>query len=374
MQNQEKMRRVIVKVGTSTLTAGAKQLNRPRMVELTRQIAALADAGCQVVLVTSGGIAAGREVMGYPDLPKFLPGKQMLAAVGQPHLMSIYTQLFGLFGKRIAQVLLIREDLSNRRRYLNARNTLEALLELNVIPIINENDTVATDEIRFGDNDNLSAMVVNVLEADLLILLTDQDGVYTADPRMDKNAQLVREITSETIPEELFLAAGGTSNGLGTGGMMTKLRAADLARRSGSRVVIANGSMDQVLTRIVIDQEPLGTNFVPLSTHLENRNRFLLSGMKDTAGTLRIDEGAAAALRAGGSLLPVGIRKVKGKFNRGESVTITDTTGKDVAVGLCNYSAEEVHTIAGFHSEKIEELLGYAYGGEVVHRNNLVLL
>lgn len=373
-RNHHYQSRIIIKVGTSTLTGGAKALNLPRMVELTRQIALLQDAGHQVVLVTSGGIAAGREAMNYPAVPDFMPAKQMLAAVGQPRLMAIYTQLFGFYGKHIAQVLLTREDLADRKRYLNARNTLEALLDYGVIPIINENDTVAVDEIRFGDNDNLSALAANVLEADLLILLTDQDGVYTADPRYDETATLISRVEGASIPDQLIEAAGGTSTGLGTGGMATKLGASDLARRSGTDVVVANGNLDDVLKRIVVDHENIGTHFCAVSTHLENRKRFLLSGMKDTAGVIRIDDGAVAALRNGGSLLPVGIKHVRGKFMRGESITIANMKGKSVAIGLSNYHAEEVKQIAGSQSDQIEVLLGYAYGAEVVHRNNLVLL
>lgn len=366
--------RVIVKVGTSTLTRGGKKLCMPQMVELVRQLAQLHDEGVQVTLVTSGGISAGREVMENPDVPSFLPEKQMLAAIGQPRLMAIYTQLFHLYGKEIAQVLLTREDLADRQRYLNARNTLEALMRFNVIPIINENDTVATEEIQFGDNDNLSALVANVLEADLLILLTDQEGVFTADPRKDATAKLVNRVISEDLPETMLAAAGGTSNGLGTGGMSTKVKAADLARRSGTEVVIADGNVEDIVCRIVLKEEIHGTSFSAIGTHMENRKRFLLSGMKDTAGIIKIDDGAVKALKSGGSLLPVGVTKIKGKFQRGESVTIMNLKGKEVAVGQSNYDSNEVKKIAGKHSEKIESVLGYVNGSTIVHRNNLVLL
>lgn len=366
--------RVIVKVGTSTLTKGKKQLCMPQMVGLVSQLSSLQDAGNQVVLVTSGGIAAGREAMQHPDIPGFLPEKQMLAAIGQPRLMSIYTQLFGLYGKQIAQVLLTREDLADRQRYLNARNTLEALLQFNVIPIINENDTVATEEIQLGDNDSLSALVANVLEADVLILLTDQDGVFTADPRKDPKAEIVHLVDSTQLPEFLLSAAGGTASGLGTGGMETKIQAADLARRSGTEVVIANGNAEDILSQIVLKKAQVGTRFTAIGTHLENRKRFLLSGVKDTAGHIQVDDGAAHALRTGGSLLPVGVKKVKGDFKRGESITIVNLKGKEIAIGISNYDAEEIVRIAGGHSEKIEQVLGYANGSTVVHRNNLVPL
>ncbi len=375
MENRNrKLLRIIVKVGTSTLTRGGKRLCMSQMVELVRQLAALQDAGCEVVLVTSGGISAGRELMELTNLPGYLPEKQMLAAIGQPRLMAIYTQLFELYGKQIAQVLLTREDLADRPRYMNARNTLEALLSFKVIPIINENDTVAIEEIQLGDNDNLSALVANVLEADLLILLTDQEGVFTADPRVDDSAELVRFVDAIELPPAMVAAAGGTANGLGTGGMLTKIQAADLARHSGADVVIANGNLEDILLRIVLRKEEHGTLFCALGTHLENRKRFLLSGMKATAGSIQIDDGAVKALKRGGSLLPVGVRSVKGKFERGDSVMITTLKGKEIAVGLSNYDSEDILTVAGQHSEHIESLLGYVNGSTIIHRNNLVLL
>ncbi len=374
MNANGQFQRVVIKVGTSTLTAGKKELNLARMVDLVRQITTIKAAGIQVVLVSSGGIAAGREMMAYPELPRFLPGKQMLAAVGQPRLMAIYTQLFTLYEQQIAQVLLTREDLSDRRRYLNARNTLEALLEYGVVPIINENDTIATEEIRFGDNDNLSALIANVLEADLLLLLTDQEGVYNEDPNVNPDAELIRQVGEEPIPADLMASATESRTGLGTGGMASKLSAAELARHSGATVVIANGAADRVIPRIVLEGEPLGTTFQPLTTHLESRKRFLLAGMAETSGKLVLDAGAVKALRKGGSILPVGITQVQGDFARGQSVTVAAPDGNSVAVGLCNYSAVDVKRIAGQQSDRIEGLLGYAYGAEVIHRDNLVQL
>jgi len=372
MNKFKNVKRVVIKVGTSTLTAGGERLCLARMVDLVRQITLLKEANLQLVLVSSGGIAAGREAMQYPDLAHFLPAKQMLAAVGQPRLMAIYTQLFALYHQQIAQVLLTREDLADRRRYLNARNTLEALLSYATIPIINENDTIATEEIRFGDNDNLSALVTNVLEADLLVLLTDQDGIYTADPRVDPRATLVKLIEEERMPEDIIAAAGTSRNGLGTGGMASKLQAAELARRSGAAVVIANGAVENVLPQLILNGEVLGTYFTPIGSHLESRKRFLLAGVKDTTGCLVIDQGAVSALRSGGSLLPVGVVRVNGEFSRGQSVNITDSDNQVVAVGLCHYNAEDVRRIAGAQSEQIEEILGFAYGSEVVHHDDLV--
>src|SRR5512136_3065089 len=226
-------RRLVVKCGTSTLTAGTAHLAPPRLVEIAQQVAQLRATMLEVIVVTSGAMAAGRERLSLKHLPKDLPVKQMLSAIGQPRLMALYEQIFGLYGLTIAQVLLTRSDLADRRRYLNSRNTLGALLTQGIVPIVNENDTVATEEIRVGDNDNLSALVANLVDADLLILLTDQSGRYTADPRIDPKARLVEEVAGREIPQELWNAAGGADTRLGTGGMITKLQAADLARRSG---------------------------------------------------------------------------------------------------------------------------------------------
>lgn len=374
MNGNGKMQRVVIKVGTSTLTEGGQALCLARMVDLARQITEIKTAGIQVVLVSSGGIASGKEMMSFPDLPRFLPAKQMLAAVGQPRLMAIYTQLFALYQQPIAQILLTRDDLADRRRYLNARNTLEALLDYGIIPIINENDTIATEEIRFGDNDNLSALIATVLEADLLLLLTDQDGVFDADPALNPRAQLIRQVGEEAIPADILAAATASRNGLGTGGMASKLSAADLARHGGATVVIANGTADRVIPRIVLEGEPLGTTFSPLTTHLESRKRFLLAGMAESSGVIKLDAGAVRALRKGGSILPVGVTAVEGDFARGQSVTVEDAGGNKVAVGLCNYSAADLGRIAGERSDQIETVLGYAYGAEAIHHDNLVPL
>jgi glutamate 5-kinase len=374
MNGNGQTQRIVIKVGTSTLTDGGQALCLARMVELARQITELKAAGIQVVLVSSGGIASGKEMMSFTDLPRFLPAKQMLAAVGQPRLMAIYTQLFALYQQPIAQILLTRDDLADRRRYLNARNTLEALLDYGIIPIVNENDTIATEEIRFGDNDNLSALIATVLEADLLLLLTDQDGVFDADPALNPEAKLIRQVGEEVIPEEILAAATSSRNGLGTGGMASKLSAADLARHGGATVVIANGAADRIIPRIVLEGEPLGTTFLPVTTHLESRKRFLLAGMAESSGTLQIDAGAVRALRGGGSILPVGVTAVEGDFARGQSLTVVDPAGAKVAVGLCNYSAEDLRRIAGQRSDQIEPILGYAYGAEAIHHDNLVLL
>ena len=365
--------RVIIKLGTSTLTGGTSRLSPPQLIELVRQCAALHTDGCQLVVTSSGAMAAGREALKFPELPKFVPAKQMLSAVGQPRLMALYSELFSYYGKTVAQVLLTRSDLSDRRRYLNARNTLEALLAHGIIPVINENDTVATEEIRLGDNDNLSALAANLIEADLLVLLTDQEGLLTGDPRRDKDVTLVKEVSGAEIPDAIWQAAGGSKTSLGTGGMLTKLRAADLARRSGTKVVIARGSDPDVLLRIA-KEEQIGTTLEPVSSTMESRKRYMLAMGRASEGRLFVDQGAARALIKGGSLLPVGITSVGGAFERGDAVHIVNPEGRDLAIGLANYGSQDLEKIHGKQSNDIEQLLGYTFGDEVIHHNNMLLL
>ena len=364
--------RIVVKLGTSTLTAGTEQLSTAHMVDLVRQMAYLHDQGCSLILVSSGAIAVGRQRLDFPQLPKDIPGKQMLAAVGQPRLMALYEQMFGYYGLMIAQVLLTRIDLSRRTSYLNSRNTLEALLAKRVIPIVNENDTVGTEEIRVGDNDNLSAMVATLSESDLLVLLTDQDGLLTADPRQNSDTQLIKEISGSDIPEEIWNAAKGSTNRLGTGGMESKLQAADLARRSGARVVIAHGGVPDILLRIS-NGEAVGTRFHPITTALESRKRYILA-IGHSVSALIVDGGAAQALRNGSSLLPVGVLKVEGKFERGDAIRVLNPNGREIARGLVNYASTDLGKICGQRSDLIEEILGFIYSEEVIHRNNMVLL
>jgi glutamate 5-kinase len=261
--------------------------------------------------------------------------------------------------------------LADRRRYLNSRNTLTALLDHHIIPIVNENDTVATEEIRVGDNDNLSALVANLIDADLLVLLTDRAGLFTANPDQDSTAQLVTEVVEQEIPPALWQAAGGSANGLGTGGMITKLQAADLARRSGTTVVIANGSEPNVLNRLV-SREKLGTWFQPIVTSLESRKRYILAGQ--SAGAISIDAGAVEALSHGRSLLPVGVMAASGSFERGDTVQVLNPIGREVARGIVNYEASDLSRLCRHQSSEIETILSYTYGDEVIHRNNLVLL
>jgi glutamate 5-kinase len=364
--------RIVIKLGTSTLTAGTTHLSMPHLVEIARQTSVLRERGREVLLVTSGAMAAGRERLGFPQLPKGLPAKQMLAAIGQPRLMALYEQVFGLYSLTIAQVLLTRADLADRRRYLNSRNTLTALLDQGAIPIINENDTVATEEIRVGDNDNLSALVANLIDADLLLLLTDQVGLYTADPRSDPDAILINEVSEQEIPKTLWNAAKGTESELGTGGMLTKLQAADLARRSGTTVVIAAGNMPGVLLRAA-EGETVGTRFLPVASSIESRKRYILAGGR-AADAVRVDSGAAQALARGSSLLPVGVKAVEGEFERGDSIRVLEMGGREIARGIANYGAKELARIIGRKSDEIEEILGFNFGDEVIHRNDLVIL
>ena len=364
--------RIVVKLGTSTLTNGTPHLSPPLLIDIARQISLLQSAGHRVVLVSSGAIAVGRERLGFPQLPKDIPAKQMLAAVGQPRLMAFYEQIFAHYDLMVAQVLLTRMDLASRSRYLNARNTLVALMEQKVIPIINENDTVATDEIRVGDNDNLSALVANLVDAGQLILLTDQQGLYTTDPRVDQNAQLVEEVAAREIPPEIWQAAGGSDTGLGTGGMTTKLQAADLARRSGASCIIACGRDADVLLKIV-NGEKLGTRFPALATSMESRKRYILSARR-APGLLSVDEGATHALNRGGSLLAVGITAATGTFKRGDTVRIAAPNGSEIARGIINYDSRDLKLIMRHPSEEIESILGFHFGDEVIHHNDLVLL
>ncbi len=364
-------RRLVLKLGTSVLTAGSPQLNRPRMLDIVRQCARLHAAGVEVVVVSSAAITAGRERLGGRPLPQAMPAKQMLAAVGQSRLMAHYEQFFDIYGIVVGQVLLTRSDLDNRSRYLNARDTLQALLAARITPIINENDALSTDEIKLGDNDNLSALVSNLVEADLLLLLTDQPGLFTADPRTDPNAQLIVEV--EQIDDSLRALAGGSRSGLGTGGMSTKLAAADLARRGGAEVVIAAGSAEDVVLRAA-QGERVGTRFLPLANRLESRKRWLLGGPAP-AGRIVVDDGAAAALASQGrSLLPVGVVGVEGQFQRGDTVRICNGAGREIARGLTRYGAASLEQIKGRRSDEIAAILGYENSPEVVHRDDLVVL
>lgn len=366
--------RLVVKLGTSVLTAGTDRLNRPYMVNLARQIATLHQQGVQVLIVSSGAIAAGRERLGITTQQRSrtnVPLRQVFAAVGQSRLMHLYEQLFEIYGLQVAQALLTRDDLRDRRRYLNARNTLTLCLERGIVPIVNENDAVVTAEIRVGDNDNLSALVAGLVGADLLLILTDIPGLYSADPRTDPSAELITEVP--VIDERIWTMAGGAGSARGTGGMRTKLQAAELATRSGVTVVIASGAENDVILRVVAG-EPLGTRFPAKASHPDARRRWILAETVRLS-RLIIDEGAANALvHQGRSLLPAGIMAVEGEFDRGQTVRIFTADGREVARGLTQYRAADVRAIKGLHSSQIAEVLGYDYGPEVVHRDDMVVL
>jgi glutamate 5-kinase len=367
-------RRIVAKFGTSLLTGGSDRLDQNIMSRLVAQVAQLHKQGLEMLIVSSGAIASGRHKLGLTEKIKGIPLKQVLASVGQHRLMSLYEQLFRKYDITVAQALLAKVDLLDRAGYLNARNTLLALLELGVICIVNENDVVAVDELheaRFGDNDNLSAMVANLIDADLLMILTDTGGLYTADPHLNPNARLILQV--ERIDSEIERLAAGTSSRLGTGGMITKIEAARLATSSGVTVVIADGREPDIILRLA-NAEALGTRFLPATSKLESRQRWMLSGLA-TKGKLVVDSGAAIALRKQKrSLLAAGIKGVDGEFQRGDIVNIYDPQGSRVGCGITNYSSADIEIIKGAHSEKIATLLGYDYGSEIVHRNNLVVL
>jgi len=403
----DRFRRIVVKLGSNVLSAGSDRLDRAHLLEIVRQIAQLHRRGLEVTVVTSGAVLAGRERMGYPKLKPSIPFRQMLAAVGQGRLMQVYESLFDLYEIRVAQILLTADDFRQRERYLNARDTVLGLLGARVVPIINENDTVATQEIKVGDNDNLGALVVTLIEADLLILLSHVDGLYTADPRLDPDARLIHEVAA--VDEKVWDVAGDTLAPSGTGGMRTKVEAAQLVQRAGATTILANGSEPDVLSRLLAG-ERLGTRFLPaapraagvppsaphrgrpgatergrgslgvaLATRLESRKRWILAGSQ-APGYIMVDHGAAEAItRRGKSLLPIGVVEVGQEgFQRGETVRIYEVraTGArtEIARGVVRYSSNEVEQIKGLHSKQIRVELGYDYGDEVVHHNDMVIL
>ncbi|CAM3029157.1 glutamate 5-kinase [Vibrio rarus] len=362
---------VVVKLGTSVLTGGSQFLNRAHMVELVRQCAELKKQGYNLVLVSSGAIAAGREQLGHPNLVKSMATKQLLAAVGQSHLIQVWESLFAIYDLKIGQMLLTRADLEDRERFLNARDTMNALIAHHIIPVVNENDAVSITEIKVGDNDNLSALVGILCGADKLLLLTDQPGLFTADPRNNPKAELIREVT--TIDKTLRKIAGGSGTTLGTGGMATKLQAADIARRAGIEVIIAAGSAKNVILESV-SSSPCGTRFWPIAGSLENRKRWILAGPA-ASGDVTIDDGAVNALQSkGSSLLAKGVVGVNGHFARGEVARIVTQSGQLVAKGLVRYSSDDLTQIKGMHSKAIGEVLGHDYGSEVIHRDDLVMM
>jgi len=364
-----KAKRLVIKVGSTLVTNNGAGLDHAALDEWARQIATLRQGGREVTLVSSGAIAAGIQRLGWKKRPSEIHLLQAAAAVGQMGLVEAYEKAFSRHGLASAQILLTHDDLSDRQRYLNARSTLTALLELGVIPIINENDTVVTDEIKFGDNDTLGALVANLIEADTLIILTDQKGLYTADPRRDPTASLIEEGPAEDPRFEAI--AGGAGSGIGKGGMLTKVLAARRAARGGAHTCIASGREPDILLRLTQD-EPVGTLLYASSSRLAARKQWLANHLQ-LAGTLVIDAGAAKALHEGRSLLPVGVAEVKGDFRRGEAVACVNEAGEEIARGLTNYAASECRRILRKPSTEIESILGYVDTHEVIHRDNLVV-
>jgi glutamate 5-kinase len=364
-------RRLVVKVGSSLVTNEGRGIDHAAVGRWAEEIAALVSGGREIVLVSSGAIAEGMQRLGWTERPAAMHALQAAAAVGQMGLVQAYERAFARFGLHTAQILLTHEDLSDRRRYLNARSTLTTLLSLGVIPIINENDTVITDEIRFGDNDTLGALVTNLIEADVLVLLTDQPGLYRSDPRHDPGAALVSH--ARAADPTLEAMAGGSGTQFGSGGMLTKVLAAKRAARSGASTVIASGREEKVLTRLAAG-EAIGTELVADASSLAARKQWLADHVR-LAGRLTLDAGAVRALtRDGKSLLPIGVVACSGTFERGEVVACCDPEGREIARGLVNYSAVETQRIMRKPSSEIAQLLGYIDEPELIHRNNLVLL
>ncbi|GEK74512.1 MULTISPECIES: glutamate 5-kinase [Halomonas] len=364
------MRRVVVKIGSALLTNDGRALDEAAIGGWVDQIAALHRRGIEVVLVSSGAVAAGMVRLGWQTRPSEVHALQAAAAVGQNGLTECYEGHFGRHQLTTAQVLLTHDDLSNRKRYLNARSALRTLVELGVVPVVNENDTVVTDEIRFGDNDTLGALVANLIEADALVILTDQEGLFDADPRHDPNASLITEGRAD---DPRLAAVAGDGGALGRGGMTTKVRAARLAARSGALTVIASGRQPEVLTRLV-DGERLGTLLTPDQAPIAARKRWL-AGQLQVRGTLTLDAGAVKVLRdSGSSLLPVGVKAIAGRFVRGEMVLCVDEEGRRIAKGLVNYGVDEAQRLIGQPSHRIEAILGYMEAPELIHRDNLVVL
>jgi len=363
-------RRVVVKIGSALLTNDGQGLDVAAIEGWVAQMAQLREQGRELLLVTSGSVAEGMVRLGWKQRPKSVHELQAAAAVGQMGLIQTWETAFKKYGINSAQILLTHDDLSNRKRYLNARSALRTLVNLGVVPIINENDTVVTDEIRFGDNDTLGALVTNLLEVDTLVLLTDQPGLFDADPRKNPKANLISEGRAQD-PE--LLAVAGDGGALGRGGMFTKVRAARLAARSGAKTVILGGRTEQALTRLFKGEE-LGTLLLPNDEPITARKRWL-AGQLQEKGVLVLDNGASKAVQQQGkSLLPVGVKEVRGHFARGELVACVDENEQRLAKGLINYSSNEAQLLAGKLSNQIESVLGYIESPELIHRDNLVVI
>ncbi len=364
-------KRIVVKIGSTLITNNGIGVDHSLIKQWVEQITTLRGRGVEVVLVSSGAIAEGMQRLGWKSRPHEVNQLQAAAAVGQMGLVQVYESAFREHQVGTAQVLLTHDDLADRKRYLNARSTLTTLLSLNVVPVINENDTVVTDEIKFGDNDTLGALVANLIDADHLVILTDQQGLFSADPRRDPTATLIHE--AKATDASLETMAGGSGSALGRGGMLTKVLAAKKAALSGSHTIIAYGRETDVLLRLQ-QGETIGTRIVSETSGLQARKTWLAGHVK-TSGKLHLDAGAERALVQGGkSLLPVGVTQIDGIFDRGEVVSCLDAAGREIARGLVNYSSIEAQKIARRPTSEIETLLGYIAEPELIHRDNLVLL
>ena len=368
----KRVHRAVIKIGSSILS-GEDGINRDRLRSLAQDICGLRASGIEIVVVSSGAVAAGMARLGLKERPKTVPQRQAAAAVGQIDLMALYEEYFALFHRQVAQILLTHDDLANRRRYLNARHTIETLIEAGVVPVANENDTVVTDELRnFGDNDNLSALIAGLVEADVLVLLSDVAGVYTKNPRLHPDAELVSIIAD---PDHSGAHLGVDGRGpLGTGGMASKLVAAGKAAAAGIPTVIADGLHASVLRTVFDARQAVGTLILPKGDRLARRKHWIAYTLKPT-GSIVVDAGAYDAItQRGRSLLPKGLKEVQGKFGTGECVRCLSPDGREFARGLVNYSAAELDKIKGLHSARIEGVLGYKLTEEVIHRNDLVLI
>ena len=368
----KKAKRIVVKVGTSTITYANGKRNFSQIDRLARELSDLQNQGKEMILVSSGAVAVGVDRLGLPAKPSTIPGKQACAAVGQGVLMHTYEKLFADYGQIVAQVLVTRTEASDRHRYTNCRNTFMTLLQQGVIPIVNENDVVALDELKIGDNDNMSALVAGIVDADLVIILSDIDGLYTANPATHPEATLVH--TVQEITPEIEASAGGVGSSRGTGGMATKIQAAKAATNSGIQLVIASGTEKNAIPRILQGEE-IGTLFVSRENRLQFRKRWLAFGAK-IQGSIVVDDGCAKAIRkAGGcSILPAGIYQVVGDFQSGSTISVIDKEGHELARGLVHYTAAELEKIKGCKSSDIEGILGHKNYDEVIHRDDLVIL
>lgn len=372
MRNLSAIKRMVIKVGSSSLCNQNGKIEKEKILHLVLQISKLIKKGYSVVLVSSGAIASGMGTLNINVKPQTIPEKQALAAIGQGSLMQIYEDIFQLFHLKCAQVLLNHGDFDDRKRLMNLTHTMNALMNYGVIPIVNENDALAVDEIKVGDNDTLAALLVPVVEADLLVLVSDIDGLYTANPHENKDAQLLKYV--DFVDEKIEKMAGGVSSQLGTGGMMTKIRAAKIVNAYGSHMVIVNGNQENSILHI-FDEEESGTWFNGTSGKNLNSKTHWLAYRTSSKGTIIIDEGAAYALKVHRkSLLPKGIVDVKSQFLMGQVVDIECCTGEMVAKGIVNYSSEEIKLIKGYNTSEIESILHYKDYDEVVHANNMVIL